>query len=97
MVKPNLVSTEEVATQTETPKITYSEARTMTDGEDGFRIEKIKDDQKAVQFYTGFPSLELLMVCFTFLGKAVSELSYRDYYKLSKGKPHKFSPLNEFF
>ena len=97
LVKPDLVSTEEMATQTEIPKITYSEASTMTDGEDGFRIEKIKDDQKAVQFYTGFPSMELLMVCFTFLGKAVSELSYRDHYKLSKGKPHKLSPLNEFF
>ena len=37
------------------------------------------------------------MVCFTFLGKAVSELSYRDHYKLTKGKPYKLSPLNKFF
>ena len=62
-----------------------------------FGLKKIKDDQKAVYFYTGFPSMELLMVCFTFLGKAVSELPYRDHYKLTKGKPHKLSLLNKFF
>ena len=67
------------------------------DDDDSFRIEKIKDDQKAVHFYTGFPSMELLMVCFTFLGNAVSKLSCRDHYKLIKGRPHKLSPLNEFF
>ena len=97
LVKPDLVSTADMATQAETPKIRYSETSTMTDGDDGFRIEKIKDDQNVVQFYTGFTSMELLMVCFTFLGKAASKLSYRDRYKLSKRKPHKLSPLNEFF
>ena len=96
LVKPDLISTKEMATQTESPNTTFSEASTMTDGgndDDGFWIEKIKDDQKAVYFYTGFPSMELLMVCFTFLSKAVSELSYRDHYKLTKGKPHKLSPI----
>ena len=93
LVKPDLISTKEMATQTESPNTTFSEASTMTDDDDGFRIEKIKDGQKAVHFYTGFPSMELLMVCFTFLSKAVSELSYRDHYKLTKGKPHKLSPI----
>ena len=69
----------------------------MTHDGDGFWIEKIKDDQKAVNFYTGFYSLELLMVCFTFLGNAVSDLSYQDHHKETKGKSHKLSPLNEFF
>ena len=99
-VKPDPISTKEVATQTESPNVTFSEASTMTDeinDDDSFRIEKIKDDQKAVHFYTGFPSMELLMVCFTFLGNAASKLSYRDHYKLIKGRPHKLCPLNEFF
>ena len=55
LVKPNLFSTAEMVTQAETPKIIYSEASTMTYGENGFRIEKIKDDQKAVQFILAFP------------------------------------------
>ena len=55
LVKPDLVSTEEMATQTETPQITYSEANTMTDGKDGFRIEKIKDDQRLCSFILAFP------------------------------------------
>ena len=50
-----------MATQTESPNTTFSEASTMTDkgndDDDGYRIEKIKDDQKAVHFYTGFPSM----------------------------------------
>ena len=70
LVNPDPISTKEVAKQTESPNVTFSEASTMTDevndDDDGFRIEKIKDDQKAVHFYTGFPSMDLLMVCFTF-------------------------------
>ena len=41
--------------------------------------------------------MKLLLACFTFLSTAVSELSYGDHYKQSKGKSHKLSPLNEFF
>ena len=37
------------------------------------------------------------MAYFTFLGPAVSRLSYEDHVKLTKGKLHKLSPLNEFF
>ena len=78
-VKSDPISTKGVATQTESPNITFSEASTMTDeinDDDSFQIEKIKDDHKAVNFYTGFPSMELLMVCFNFLGNAASKLSY---------------------
>lgn len=41
--------------------------------------------------------MEQLLARFTFLGTAVSKLSYGDHYKQSKSKPHKLSPLNEFF
>ena len=58
---------------------------------------KEQDNCDAIKFYTGFPSFQLLMACFTFLGPAVSRLSYEDHIKLTKGKPHKLSPLNEFF
>ena len=75
---------------------------TMTDEDDEhivapFSIEQIKDDNKMIRFYTGFPSFQLLMVCFQFLGSAVSNLSYGDHAKLAKGKSHKLSALNEFF
>ena len=61
------------------------------------RVEQIQDNRDAIKFYTGFPSFQLLMACFTFLGPAVSRLSYEDHVKLTKGKPQKLSPLNEFF
>ena len=50
-----------------------------------------------IKFYTGFPSFQLLMVYFQCLGSAPSNLSYGDHTKVAKGKPHKLSPLNEFF
>ena len=56
----------------------------------------LQDNCNAIKFYTGFPSFQLLMACFTFLGPAVYRLSYDDHVKLTKGKPHKLSPLNEF-
>ena len=66
-VKPDPISTKEVATQTESPNVTFFEASTMTDeiNDDSFWIEKIKDDQMAVHFYTQFPSMKLLKVWFT--------------------------------
>ena len=72
----------------------------MTDNKDivtPFSIEQIKGDNKMIRFYTGFPSFLLLMICFKFLGAAVSNLSYGDHPKLAKGKPNKLSGLNEFF
>ena len=90
------------STQTEST-VSYSDASTMTDDKDDesvvtpFSIEQIKDDDKMIRFYTGFPSFHLLMICFKFLGSAVSSLSYGDHLKLAKGKAHKLSALNEFF
>ena len=78
----------------------YSDATMMTDNKDvvtPFSIEQINDDDKMIRFYTGFPSFLLLMICFKFLGAAVSNLSYGDHLKLAKGKPNKLSALNDFF
>ena len=98
-----LVDTSNATTQTdhEIPVVTYSDASTMTEEDDNqstpLRIEQIQDDQKCLHFYTGFLSFQMLMVCFNFLGTATSKLSYGDQQKLTKGKPHKLTPLNEFF
>ena len=69
-----------------------------------FRIEQIQDDDKLVNFYTGFPSFLHLLACFQFLGPAVAVLSY-DSSKVIQhaakacalGRPHILTPLNEFF
>ena len=41
-----------------------------------FRIEFIADDDHLVTLYTGFPSYEILVSFFTFLGPAVDKLNY---------------------
>ena len=95
----------DISTQTECEvSVTkYCDASTQTDRDEDndystpLRVEQIQDNCDAIKFYTGFPSFQLLMACFTFLGPAVSRLSYEDHIKLTKGKPHKLSPLNEFF
>ena len=62
------------------------------------RIGQVQNDDDAIQFYTGFPTLKLLMACFLFLGESVSKLSYRAYKGTGKAeRPHILSPLNEFF
>ena len=92
----------DASAQTEVPVTKYCDASTQTDYDKGsdyskpLHIEQIQDNCNAIKFYTGFPSFQLLMACFTFLGPAVSMLSYEDHIKLTKGKPHKLSPLNEF-
>ena len=92
-----LIETAEAFTQTENLAVEFSDPCTMTDENStepsAFRIEQILEDQKAIQFYTGFSSVKLLLACFTFLGAAVSTLSYGDHLKQSKGKPHKLSSL----
>ena len=92
------VVTSEASTQTELPTVSCVDANTMTEEDNventtPFRIEQIKDDSKMVKFYTGFPSFQLLMVCFQFLGSAASNLSYGDQTKVAKGKPHKTIPI----
>ena len=69
-----------------------------------FRIEQIKNNDKLVNFYTGFPSFSHLLTCFHFLGPAVAILCYdpdksvEDPTKVCRiGRPHILTPLNEFF
>ena len=93
----------DASAQTEVLVTKYCDTSTQTDRDEGndrstpLRVEQIQDNCNAIKFYTGFPSFQLLMACFTFLVPAVSMLSYEDHIKLTKGKPHKLSPLNEFF
>ena len=99
-INTDVIQKEDASTQTEVPATKYCDASTQTDHDEystPLRIEQIQDNCNAIKFYTGFPSFQLLMACFMFLGPAVSMLSYEDYSKLTKGKPHKLSPLNEFF
>ena len=78
---------------------------TSTDGLDAslnqFRIEGFKDDDKPMQFYTGFPSCMCFMICYNYLGLAVAVLFYHE---RSCGKEASFeghlkclTPLNETF
>ena len=41
-----------------------------------FCLEAIKEDDKAITFYTGFTSYIHLMICFNFLEPAVATLCY---------------------
>ena len=93
----------DASAQTEVPVTKYCDVSTQTDHDEGndhstpLGVEQIQDNCNAIKFYTGFPSFQLLMACSTFLGPAVSVLSYEDHIKLTKGKSHKLSPLNKFF
>ena len=67
-------------------------------------LNRLKDNDKLVNFYTGFPSFLHLLTCFHFLGSAVAVLCYdpdksvEDPSKVSRiGRPHILTPLNEFF
>ena len=69
-----------------------------------FRLEQIKDSDKEVNFYTGFPSFSHLLTCYHFLGPAVTALSYdpdksvEDPSKVcGMGRHRILTPLNEFF
>ena len=69
-----------------------------------FRIEQIQDDDKLVNFYTGFSTFLELLTCYHFLGASVAVLScnrskvIKDAATLcGKGRSHILSPINEFF
>ena len=67
-----------------------------------FRISHIADDNKKVQFYTGFTSYNTLLVCYNFLGPAVNSLNYwgsgnKSSKKSPGGKSRCLPPLEEFF
>ena len=65
----------------------------------GFRIEQIANDDSLVSLYTGFPSYEVLLSFFEFLGPAAHNLHYHG--SKSKGKRRRKTklddPLNQFF
>ena len=66
-----------------------------------FSIEQISSDDKAVQFYTSFPSHSCFMICFRFLGDAVNHLVYPG--SSNETTSNRFrcqrslTPINEFF
>ena len=66
-----------------------------------FCLENIHDDGNKVNFYAGFATFAVLMVCFNVLGSAVDKLIYRfsgtSERKSNKGWKRLLSPLNEFF
>ena len=83
-----------------------ADASTLTDPSTQlppFRIELFADNDEAIQFYTGFESFHLLMLCFNFLGEAADHLQYRgstvknNAQPETRGAPRFLSPLNEFF
>ena len=69
-----------------------------------FRIEQIQDNDKLVNFYTGFSTYLELSTCYHFLGASVAVLSYDPSRVMEdaatscgKGRNHILSPINEFF
>ena len=66
-----------------------------------FSIESIQHDDKAILFYTGFPSYILLLTCFNFLGPAAMVLCYDkksvDPEASFVGRHRALTTMNEFF
>jgi hypothetical protein len=74
-----------------------------------FRLEKFKEENSAVQFYTGFPNYNVLQSFFEYLEPKVEKLQYwgkrnipdsRLYQEEGKKKPgrkRQLTPINEFF
>ena len=66
-----------------------------------FSVESVKHDDKAILFYTGFPSYILLLTCFNFLGPAAMVLCYDkksiDPEASFVGRHRALTPINEFF
>ena len=97
-----VVATEDVST--ETSKLVAG-VGVMTDDLEvdttPFCLEAIKEDEKAITFYTGFTSYMHLMICFNFLGPAVATLCYNakegGKEATFKGRSRSLTPLNEFF
>ena len=66
------------------------------------RLGNIKDDNKKVQFYTGFPTYGSLVTCYNFLGPAVDSLVYwggrkGGEVKHAGGRSRTLPPMEEFF
>ena len=94
--------TKDVSSQT--PKIVFG-IGVMTDETQleipPLRLEVIKDDAKELTFYTGFASFLQLMVCYHFLGPAVTTLRYNAHScekePTFKVRNRSLTPLIEFF
>ena len=63
-----------------------------------FRLEDITNDDSLIRFYTGFPSYEIFLAVFDFLGPAVNKLHYWGTKASQSGKRNlKLDPNNQFF
>lgn len=72
-----------------------------------FCLDKIKDDNDAIMFYTSFPNYQCLIAVFKYLEGTTSRLQYwkgqntnsekRANRSTRLGKKHKLSLLDEFF
>ena len=63
-----------------------------------FRIECIADNDSLVLLYTGFPSYDVLLTFFTFLGPAVNQLRYWGCRTRTRTRRRmKLDPLNQLF
>ena len=97
-----VVATEDVST--ETSKLVVG-VGVMTDDLEvdttPFCLEAIKEDEKAITFYTGFTSYMHLMICFNFLEPAVATLCYNakegGKEATFKGRSRSLTPIKEFF
>ena len=65
------------------------------------RLSHIKENDKKVCFYTGFPSYKALEACFLFLGSSVNRLCYsgqqQDKITSKRCRSRALPPLEEFF
>ena len=99
------VTTEEASTDINTKLLNDKNVSTSTDDLGAplthFCVEAVKDDDKAIRFYTGFSSYMYMMICFNFLGPAVAALSYHEKNSGKEtsfmGRHRSLTPLNEFF
>jgi len=63
-----------------------------------FCIEQIAENDSLVSLYTGFPSYEVLLAFFEFLGPAAHNLHYHgSKSKVKRRRATKLTPLNQFF
>ena len=63
-----------------------------------FRIENIASNDSLISFYTGFPSYEVFLCFFEFLGPSVHSLNYWGDKDATKGKrKKKLDPKNQLF
>ena len=62
-----------------------------------FRLEDIAQNDQLVRLYTGFPSYDVLLAFFEFLGPAVNHLKYWGTKEGSCSRQKKLNPLNCLF